>query len=244
MDYRIHLEAFEGPLDLLLHLIKKEDIDIYNIPIARLLDQYIEYINLAKELDIDLAGEFLEMAAELTYIKSRMLLPESSADEDEGPDPRADLVAKLLEYQRYKMAAQALLRRPMLGRDVFIRPTTTETGEAQEMFVEADTLALLSAFQKLLKKMPPDQVHEIQRTQKGVAERVLELTEFLRGRKQIAFEDLFEGGRSRSDIVGTFLAILEMAKQGLVKIIQERVHIFVASLITENTETLGVTDGT
>jgi segregation and condensation protein A len=233
--YKVQVEVFEGPLDLLLHLIKKEDIDIYDIPISKLLEQYLDYLNLTHELNIDLAGEFLEMASELTYIKSKMLLPESEAEEEEGPDPRADLVARLLEYQRYKMAAQALISKPLLGRDVFARPPMMVEPETEESFIEADTLSLLSAFQDLLKRLPVEKFHEVRQPAMGVAERILELTEKLKGEKQAAFEDLFEGNSSRGDVVVTFLAILEMAKQKLLKIIQEKVFhkIYVCPLFSE-----------
>jgi segregation and condensation protein A len=220
-DYKIQLEVFEGPLDLLLHLIKKDDLDIYNIPISKLLMQYLEYIHLAKELDIDLAGEFLEMAAELAYIKSRMLLPEPETEAEEVPDPRAELVARLLEYQKYKMAAQSLWKKPLLGRDIFTRPAPPKTGEENETFIEADSLSLLTAFNELLKKLPSAQVHEVQQMRLGVAERMLELLEQLKDKKQVDFIDLFEGKTTRGELVVTFLAILEMAKQHLIRIFQE-----------------------
>lgn len=234
-NYKVHLDVFEGPLDLLIYLIRKDDLDIYDIKISKLLDEYLEYLNLAEELNIDLAGEFLEMAAELALIKSKMLLPEQEAEEVEGPDPRADLVAKLIEYQQYKMAAQNLLERPMLGREVFRRPAEPEQTEEGAVLVETDTAALIAAFQNLLKKLPRDQYHEIRERGLDVAERVMELTERLRGQKQIAFEDLFEGDRTRSDLILTFLAILEMAKQRLLAIVQEQVlhHIFVCPLFSE-----------
>ncbi len=222
-SHRVQLDVFEGPLDLLLHLIKKDDLNIYDIPISHLLEQYTQYIELAKELDIDLAGEFLEMAAELAYIKSKMLLPEPQEEEEEGPDPRAELMKRLLEYQRFKMAGQSLLSRPLLGQDVFSRTPEESEEEAQEVWVEADTLSLVSAFHDILKRLPQEKVHEISHSRMGVAERILELTDLLRGKDRVSFEDLFQGGKSRSDLVVTFLAILEMAKQRLLRIAQEKV---------------------
>ncbi len=232
--HRIHLEVFEGPLDLLLHLIRKEDLDIYDIPISKVLHQYLDYLDLAKDLNIDLAGEFIEMASELAYIKSKMLLPEPETEEEEGSDPRADLVARLLEYQRYKMAAQSLLERPLLGRDVFSRAPEDHPDDLVDPEIEADTLALLTAFQKLLKRLPKDQYHEVRQTRMGVAERILELTEFLTGKDQVVFEDLFEGVASRGDLIVTFLALLEMAKQRLLKVYQEGImhRIFVRPLLS------------
>lgn len=238
LDYKVHLEVFEGPLDLLLHLIKKDDLNIYDVPIAKLLDQYLEYLKLAQELNIDLAGEFLEMAAELTYIKSKMLLPEPPVEEEEGPDPRAELIRRLLEYQRYKAAARSLIARPLLGNEVFARPPETDAGPPEEILIEADTLSLISAFQDLLKKLPKEAVHEISRQRTGVSERILELTELLKTRGQISFEDLIFTGEknpTRIDLVVTFLAILEMAKQRMLKIAQEKVfhRIVISSCVSE-----------
>lgn len=234
--YKVSLEVFEGPLDLLLHLIKKEDLNIYDVPISRLLEEYLGYIGLAQELNIDLAGEFLEMASELAYIKSKMLLPEPEEEEPEGPDPRAELMRRLIEYQRYKEAAKSLMTRPLLGHDVFARPPADSNAEeAVEVTIEADTLSLVAAFQDLLKRLPADQVHEISQPRMGVAERILELTEMLKGKERVPFEDLFQCEKNRIELIVTFLAILEMAKQRLLKILQERVfhRIFVSPLFGE-----------
>lgn len=235
-DYRVHLDLFEGPLDLLLHLIKKEEVDIYDIPIARLLGGYLEYVELARELNIDLAGDFLEMAAELTYIKSKMLLPEPPEEIDAGPDPRAELVARLLEYQRYKVAAERLMERPLLSRDVFVRASQSDEGGTEEELLEIDSITLLSAFQDILKRVPAGQIHEIRQPLQGVAERVIELTDRLKGVGEIAFEGLFEGVGTRTEIVVTFLALLEMAKQGLVRIFQIGEKIFVCPLFSATKE--------
>ena len=223
IDYKVQLDAFEGPLDLLLYLVKKEDIDVYDIPISHLLSEYIKYIDLARELNIDLAGDFLEMAAELAYIKSRLLLPESTVEEEEGPDPRAELVARLLEYQKYKEAAQSLLQRPLLGKDVFTR-TAPLLVEEERTDLDVDLLSLLSAFERVLKKLPKEQVHEVFRERVGVAERVMELADFLKGREQVRFEDLFAENRTRQDVVVTFLAVLEMARQKLLRVVQGLVY--------------------
>lgn len=233
IPYKVCLEVFEGPLDLLLHLIRKDDLDIYDIPISRLLTGYLEYLKLAEELNIDLAGEFLEMASEIAYIKSKMLLPEPPVEEEE-PDPRADLMRRLLDYRRYKLAAESLLKRPLLGRDVFTRPDVSGNGEEEESLIEADSVSLLSAFQDLLKKLPKGECHEIREIGCGVAERVVELTEQLKGKNQVPFEDLFGDTCSRGDLVVTFLAILEMARQRLVRVIQERcLHkIYICPMIT------------
>lgn len=238
MANQVSLDIFEGPLDLLLYLIKKEDLDINDIPISKLLNEYIQFIDMAQNLDIDLAGEFLEMAAELAYIKSKMLLPESSPEEDEGPDPRQDLVNKLLEYQKFKLAAGDLNQRNVLGRDVFRRlPTEVELTEEGPL-VEADMEALLVAFQNVLKRLPQDKVHEIRGKVVGTAERLVQLTEFLRGKQQVSFEDLFEGDVTKPEVVVTFLAILEMGKQSFIKILQDRVfgRIVIVSQLSETTQ--------
>ncbi|MBI4374799.1 MAG: segregation/condensation protein A [Deltaproteobacteria bacterium] len=234
---RIRLPVFEGPLDLLLHLIKKEDLDIQEIPISLILTQYLEYLRLAEDLDVDLAGEFLDMAAELAYIKSKMLLPDSETEEDEGNDPRAGLVQKLLEYQKFKRAAMTLLQRPILGKNVFKR-APSETGAeitGEEEVIEADTLSLLTAFQELLKRMPKGKSHEVFRERVGVSERVLELIEKIRGTDRSLFDALFQEDRSRTELVVTFLALLEMARQKLIRIVQDGVGaaIVVCSLIKE-----------
>ena len=218
--YRIALPLFEGPLDLLLHLIKKNDLNIHDIPISTILTQYLDYLQLARELDIDLAGEFLDLAAELTYIKSKKLLPELPQEGEEEVDPRADLVAKLLEYQKYKWAAQNLLERPQLGREIFRREAPT-LEPVEEQTLEVDTLTLLSVFQELLKRMPKEQHYEARNDRVGVAERIIELIELLRGKSQLLFEALFESVKTRSEVVTTFLALLEMARQRLARVVQE-----------------------
>ena len=236
---RIALDIFEGPLDLLLHLIKKEDLDIYDIPVARLLGQYLEFLDMARDLDIDLAGEFLEMAAELAYIKSRMLLPEADPEtEEEGPDPREDLVKRLLEYQKFKLAAQQIHQRPILGRDVFVHPPLS-IDASDDPLVETDMTSLLLAFQEVLKRLSAQQVHEIRGKIVGTAEKMIYLTEFLRGKKVISFEELFEGDRTRSEVVVTFLTVLEMCRQNLLKILQDKIfdRIVITSLIDTGIDT-------
>ncbi len=236
-NYRVALPLFEGPLDLLLHLIRKNDLDLYDIPVSTILAQYLDYLQIAKELDIDLAGEFLEMAAELAWLKSRMLLPEPASEAEEGPDPREDLLNRLLEYQKYKLAAGQLMERPILDRDVFRRPATNQDfSEEEGEMVEIDALTLLSAFQSILRRLPKEQGFEVRRDRVGIAERVIELIELLRGRGQTLFESLFQGDRTRGEVVITLLALLEMARQKLLRIFQEQSTIVVQSLITDQEE--------
>lgn len=219
-DYRVTLESFEGPLDLLLHLIKKDDVNIYDIPIALVLEQYLEYLKKAKELNIDLAAEFLLMAAELILIKSHLLVPVDDVErEEEGPDPRSELVRRLLEYQRYKDASKELLERPMLGKDVFKRGTKEEGLEGEDT-LDADMTALLLAFQGVLRRLPKDQSYEVHLERISVQDKIMELTERLKSTRKQKFHDLFDLEKGKPDAVVTFLALLEMSKMKMVRIRQ------------------------
>jgi len=218
-SYKVNLPAFEGPLDLLLHLIRKHDVQVTDIPIAQVLEQYMAYLGLMQELNIDLAGEFILMAAELTHIKSKMLLPDSEEDEEEGEDPRADLARRLLEYQRFKEAAAALSSRPLLNREVFTRPHVVEDDEEEEN-LEADAFKLLLAFQQILKNLKPEQYHEVAVERLSVTERIYELLEKLKITPQATFETLFEGQYTKAQCIVTFLALLEMARLKLIKVFQ------------------------
>lgn len=226
-SYRIKIEVFEGPMDLLLHLIKKNEIDIYDIPISLITQQYIEYIELMKQLDLDIAGEFLIMASELTHIKSRMLLPktEAEAEEEEGPDPRDELVQRLLEYQQFKDAAEQLRDRDILGRDVFARPPISPDWiEAPDDSLGSVTLfSLVDAFQKLLQKAPPGEVHFLV-DRMSVRERIIQLMDKFRGKESVTFDELFEEKRTRHELVLTFLAILEMVRLSVLKFHQPEIH--------------------
>jgi len=213
--YTVRLEMFEGPLDLLHHLIQKDELDITNIPIAVITDQYLEYLKLMKVLNLDIAGEYLLMASTLLHIKSKMLLP-SLAEEEEGEreDPRAELVRRLLEYQRYKEAAVELDGRPMLDRDVFIRliPQDAE-GPVKEEKVEASLFQLLEAFREVLKRVKPEVFHEVTLERLSVEERVQEILSLLQsGNHSILFHSLFPEQAPLRVIIVTFLAILELVK--------------------------------
>ncbi len=244
--YKVSLPLFEGPLDLLLHLIKKEDVDIYDIPISKMLEQYLEYIELAQELNIDLAGEFIEMAAELALMKSRTLLPETQEEAEEIADPREELVQRLLEYQKFKLAAQSLYQRPWLERDVFRRGLVElKDLETEEPTLQVDLASLLGAFQEVLKRLPSDKAHQVRDKGPDMAQRILDLTDLLRGKDRLSFDELFEGQVTRLGVVVTFLSILQMAKQGFLKIIQEQSdakRIFIQSRIQEGDPVLDVED--
>jgi segregation and condensation protein A len=213
---------FEGPLDLLLHLIQKNELDITNIPIALITEQYLEYLQLMKDLNLDIAGEYLLMASTLLHVKSRMLLPASTEEEEEtGEDPRAELIRRLLEYQKYKNAAGELQRRPMLDRDVFLRLISAESEEKEEEKVEATLFELLEAFREVLKRVKPEVFHEVILERMTVEEKVQEILSLLQKEKRsLVFHRLFPEEASRRMIVITFLAILELVKMKLVRIFQ------------------------
>jgi segregation and condensation protein A len=214
---------FEGPLDLLLHLIHKNELDITNIPIALITEQYLEYLKLMKVLNLDMAGEYLLMASTLLYIKSKTLLPASSEEgEEEGEDPRAELVRRLLEYQKYKEAAAELEKRPMLDRDVFLRSTPMEIEDAgEEERVEVNLFELIEAFRKILERVKTEEFHEVILDRLSVEEKAQEIFSLLqREKRSMAFHLLFPEQASRRVIIITFLAILELVKMKLVRVFQ------------------------
>ena len=225
MSYKVKLDIFEGPLDLLLYLIKKSEFDIFDIPIAVITEQYLEYIKLMKELNLDVAGEFLVVAATLMQIKSKMLLPSGGEgeDEEEQEDPRAELVRRLLEYQQYKEAASQLQEGELLERDVFARKFTPEELREQivtETMIEASTYDLVEAFRRILKEVPEDLVQEITLDKLSVAEKIHQLLDMLTAAKSLTFESLFTPVSSRSEIIITFLAILELMRLKLIRAYQ------------------------
>jgi len=222
LDYTFRLEGFEGPLDLLLHLIQKNELDIFNIPIALVTEQYLEYLQLIKVLNLDVAGEYLLMASTLLYIKSKMLLPKSLEGEEEEEDPRAELVRRLLEYQRYKEAAGELEKRPMLDRDVFIRLMATELEEVpEEENIEVNLFELLEAFRQVLERVRTDTVHEVILEHLSVEDKIQEILTLLgRENRSMAFHRLFPEQASRRVVVITLLAILELVKMKRIRIFQ------------------------
>lgn len=225
--YAVKLPAFEGPLDLLLHLIRANEVDVTDIPIARIAEQYVEYLALMRELNLDVAGEYLVMAATLAWIKSRMLLPPSEEeDEEEGLDPRAELVARLLEYQRYKEAAEGLGERSRLGRDVFeVRTPEPEPTPDAEREIEVGLVTLLDAFRRVLQRAKPRAVHhEVEIESVTVAERMRAVMELMRDRDAVEFDRIFElesgAAPSRPMLVTTFLALLELVRLAAVRVYQ------------------------
>lgn len=226
IPYSVKLPVFEGPLDLLLHLIRENKIDIYDIPIALITHQYLEYLEIMKELNLDIAGEFLVMAATLIHIKSRMLLPvDEEIPEEEREDPRFELVQRLLEYQAFKEASLALREREMEWSNVFTRLHETEdidiesTGELN--LFDLSLFDLIAAFKRMLEKTPPETI-TITRETLTVKDRVAYILEKIEKTEAIRFEDLFDENRSRPRLIVTFVALLEVLRLGLVRVFQER----------------------
>jgi segregation and condensation protein A len=223
----IKLDVFEGPLDLLLHLIRENEVDVHDIPIAAIARQYVEYLALMRELNLDVAGEYLLMAATLAWIKSRLLLPPSEGDEeDEGGDPRLELVARLLEYQRYREVAEALGERPLLGRDVFeVRAAGPDPRPESERELEVDLFKLVQAFRDVLRRArPAASPHTVETESVTVLECMRGVMQRLAERAVLAFDELFEsadgGAPSRPRLVATFLALLELARLSAVRLYQ------------------------
>jgi Uncharacterized conserved protein len=224
MGYEIKLDIFEGPLDLLLYLIKKNEIDIYDIPIALITKQYLEYIEVLRSLNLDLAGEFLVLASTLIHIKSRMLLPiEADEEMEDEEDPRAELVKQLLEYQAFKEAALQLDSRPVLERDVFKRACPLEMSglpEDLEVFEEMDVFDLVKAFQQIIAKLDRTERMEIDVEKMSLADRINEIMDKLTERKHLTFTELLEERIDRRWILYTFLAVLELMKLKMIKAYQ------------------------
>jgi segregation and condensation protein A len=234
-QYRVDIPSagFEGPLDLLLHLIQQHELDILDIPVGFITERFLAYITLMQTLSIDIASEYLVMAATLTHIKSKMLLPSVPAGQDddglpgeEEEDPREELVRRLLEYQKYKAAAAELGERGTLGKDVFGRGSSEPVPEGPAPFAELGVFSLLDAFEKILKRTNVRLDHEVVFDRISITDRIVEVTEQLTFRRAMRFEELIldagEGGRAptRFDVVITFLALLEMCRLRLVRVYQ------------------------
>jgi segregation and condensation protein A len=220
--YEVKLETFEGPLDLLLHLIYKNEVDIFDIPIATITDQYLEYLDMMKALNINVAGDFLVMAATLIHIKSKMLLPERETDEEEE-DPRMEITRPLLEYMRLKEASGELSERELLGKDIFARqvqPQQEAQGEAEEVQLDVTLFQLIDAFRRVMDQRLPGVQLRFQVEKWSVKEKVEHLMGILKERGAMNFRDLFEEDRVVSEFIVTFLALLELVHLGLVKVLQ------------------------
>ncbi len=224
MSYQIKLEIFEGPMDLLLYLIQKHELDIYSIPIALITQQYLEYLELMKSLDMEIAGEFLVMASTLTHIKSRMLLPpsENPEGEEDGVDPRAELIRRLLEYKSFKEAAVSLEDR----EEAWSRVYTRQAEAAPDIQADDDPLLfdfhlfdLLAALKDVMARVP-DSGFEVTAETVSITEKISQILGRLEAVDSLLFADLFEGSTSKLQVIGTFLALLELIKSRAVKAVQ------------------------
>jgi segregation and condensation protein A len=216
----VFLDAFEGPLDLLLYLIRRQNFDILNIPISHITTQYISYIEMMDELLLELAAEYLLMAALLAEIKSRMLLPRQSEVEDEDDDPRAYLIKKLQEYECIKKAAEEIEALPRYQRDIFDTIIDVSDVEVPKQHPEVDLQELLFAFQDVLKRVEQLSHHHITKEPLSVRERMAAILEKLNRSDSLAFSALFSRSEGKGGVVVSFLAILELSKEGCLDIIQ------------------------
>jgi segregation and condensation protein A len=227
MNYRCNIDIFEGPLDLLLHLIKEQKMDIYDIRISEITKQYLSYLDLLSELNLEMVGEYLVIAAELAKIKSKTLLPVPETEEDvlaaEGEDPRAELMRRLLEYQRYKEAAFELRQKEYDQQQLFTRTgeVVLESSE-EELLIEANVFDLLTAFQKVLKEKSFKKDYEIKITTLSISDRIKDILEILNLSESVTFDSLFTTLNSKQEVIVTFLAILELMRMQLIRSQQAR----------------------
>ncbi len=243
MGYKIRLDVFEGPLDLLLYLIKKDELNIYDIPITRITEQYLEYLNMIELLDLEVAGEFLLMAATLMHIKSFMLLPpDPEGLETEELDPRAELVRRLLEYKAFKEAADRLRDFEAKRSGLFTRTDVIPEIEAGDSpFVDVTLFELMAAFSKVLKDLPQGDFHGVDKDEFTVSEKVTEIVQRLVRETVIRFSALFKAARNKNEIITTFLALLELIRQREVNIVQA--SLFEDIEISRNVRIVGAAEG-
>ncbi len=223
--YRVELPVFEGPLDLLLHLIQKHELDVLDIPISFITEKYLEYLSVMRTLAIDVASEYLVMAATLAHIKSKMLLPTPPADQDdaldeEEIDPRMELVRRLLEYQKYKNAAVDLAGREVLGKDVFSRGASIEEAEGPAPLAPVTVFSLIDAFNRIAERRKITIDHEVSFDRVSIAERINEIVDHLKLRSRCTLEELLPESFSRSELIITFLALLEMTRLKVTRLYQ------------------------
>jgi len=220
-DYEIKLEIFEGPMDLLIHLIRKNEVDIFDIPVALITDQYLAYLDMMKAFNITVAGEFLVMASTLMHIKSRMLLPSSEDDEEE--DPRDEIARPLLEFLQLKEAAGLLTERPILERDVFARrvpPDYAGQFEDNEPLIQVNLFQLIDAFKRIIEEQVPGVRLDFDVEEWSLKDKTTFILDRLKEKGNLYFRDLFSGDSTVAELVVTFLAILELIQTGLLRAIQ------------------------
>jgi segregation and condensation protein A len=226
--WSLQLPQFEGPLDLLLHLCQKHELDVLNIPVAFVTEKYLEHLAVMQLMQLDLAAEYLVMAATLAHIKSKMLLPSPPPDQEddlaaeEEVDPREALIRRLLEYQKYKHAAEQLAARGVAGRDVFPRGMPLEEVASRGLppLAEIPLFTLVDAFQRVLDRSKVKLSHDVVADRISITDRIGELADLLASRRRLVFEEMFQGLTSRFDLVITFLALLEMARLKMTRLYQ------------------------
>ena len=222
IEYEVKLEIFEGPLDLLLHLIRKNEVDIFDIPIATITDQYLEYLDMMKSFNIEVAGNFLLMASTLIHIKSKMLLPEYGEDEEEE-DPRIEITAPLLEYLRLKEIAGELSERDLLDRDVFTRrlsPLFKDQLQGEDSLLDVNIFQLMDAFKRIVEERLPGVPLRVEAERWSLEEKTSQILESLKTNEITYFSDLFKDDTTISEFIITFLALLELVHRGLVRVFQ------------------------
>src|SRR3989338_7109127 len=227
--YEVKLEIFEGPLDLLLYLIKKEDMDIRDIRISQITEEYLGFIALIEDLNLEVAGDFLVMASTLLQIKARMLLPREAigTDAEDGPDPRAELMARLLEVQKFKEAAQFLAQKEFKARDIFYR-NQIPTFSVEDLRLEATLFDLLDAFKSVLKEAG-DELKELLYEEIPLEEKIREIVDLIQAKGAISFNEIFKPGKPRRELVITFLALLELIR--LKQVIARQIEHFAEIMI-------------
>ena len=228
MSYKLKLEIFEGPLDLLLYLIKKNDIDICDIPIAEVTEQYMQYIEMMKMLNLEVVGDFLVMAATLMHIKSKMLLPPEPSEDEEEEDPRDDLVRRLQEYRVFKEIAEQLKgkefeRKKLFPRQIDEDQLTELRDDAKEVYFDANLFDLIGAFTKALNRFKEEPVYEVQKEEYTVEQKIHDILHLLLNSAQILLADLFTPARSKMEVIVTFMAVLELIRLKEIKVMQKRI---------------------
>src|SRR3972149_1478474 len=220
-SYKIELPFYEGPMDLLLHLIKKNEIDIYDIPIALVTEQYLEYIEMLKVLNLDTIGDFLVMAATLMHIKSKMLLPPDPEEDAEEADPREELVKRLIEYRKFRDAAEKLSGREQYYSELYDRDASIEGLKKEEILLEVSVFDLISAFRSIIVRVKDKEFHEVTIEKLTINDKISDIMEKLNFSKSLTLQQLFEEMDSKYEMVVTFLALLELIKLRLVKVVQK-----------------------
>ena len=222
MEYEVKLEIFEGPLDLLIHLINKNEVDIFDIPISKITDQYLEYLDMMEALNVSVAGDFLVMASTLIHIKSKTLLP-NVGDTDEEEDPRLEIARPLLEYMQLKEKAQELAERNLLGRDVFSRQESVRSKQllkGEDAPLDVSLFQLMDAFRQMMDQRRPGAGLHLQSEKWSIKEKSQYILDALRKKNTLLFHELFDPEGTVSELIVTFLALLELVHAGLIRVFQ------------------------